>query len=127
MENNLAFSKYKLLAIDIYEFCKKHDLWEDNTIYFDGKAWSNSETWTGVKGKKITEDLYEYENKDPRDYWEYANPKTLSMSFEGNLSRVLNGHTRGWIKLEEQFGKLFKKYNLYYELGHHWNLSCYEI
>lgn len=31
-------TKYKLLAIDIYEWCKKHDLWGDNTIYFDGKA-----------------------------------------------------------------------------------------
>ena len=64
MENNVAFSKYKLLAIDIYEWCKKHGLWGDNIIYFDGKAWSSSETWGRVKGKKIAEDLYEYA-KDP--------------------------------------------------------------
>lgn len=127
MENNLAFSKYKLLAIDIYEFCKKHDLWEDNTIYFDGKAWSNSETWTGVKGKKITEDLYEYDDKNPSNYFEYANPKTLSMSFEGGLNHILNGYTRGCAKLEEQFSKLFEKYGLYYEMGYAWSLSCYEI
>ena len=127
MENNVAFSKYKLLAIDIYEWCKKHDLWGDNIIYFDGKAWSSSKTWGGAKGKKIAEDLYEYEDRNPRDYFEYSNPKTLSMSFEGSLSRVLNGYVHGWIKLEEQFCKLFKKYNFYYELGHHWNLSCYEI
>lgn len=127
MENNTAFSNYKLLAIDIYEWCKKHDLWGDNTIYFDGKAWSNSETWHGEKGKKIAEDLYEYEEKHPRDYFEYANPKTLSMSFEGSLNYVLNGYTsRSW-KLEEEFSKLFKKYALYYELGHSWNLSAYEI
>ena len=43
-------TKYKLLAIDIYEWCKKHDLWGDNTIYFDGKAWSNSKTWRGENG-----------------------------------------------------------------------------
>lgn len=127
MENNVAFSKYKLLAIDIYEWCKKHELWGDNTIYFDGKAWSNSETWRGEDGKKIAEDLYEYEDRNPRDYFEYANPKTLSMSFEGSLNYVLNGYTsRSW-KLEEDFSKLFKKYRLYYELGHSWNLSAYEI
>ena len=127
MDNNVVFSKYKLLAIDIYEFCKKHHLWGDNIIYFDGKAWSNSETWSGEKGKKMDEDLYEYANRNPSDYFEYANPETLSMSFEGSLNYVLNGYTRGSWKLEEEFLKLFEKYGLYYELGHSWNLSAYEI
>ena len=120
-------TKYKLLAIDIYEWCVKHDLWGDNIIYFDGKAWSNNETWGGVKGKKITDGLYEYEDKNPKDYFEYANPETLSMSFEGGLNHVLNGYTRGWVKLEEQFGKLFEKHGLYYEMGYAWSLSAYEI
>lgn len=127
MENNVAFSKYKLLAIDIYEWCKKHDLWGDNIIYFDGKAWSNSDMWRGEHGEKIAEDLYEYEDRNPRDYFEYANPKTLSMSFEGSLNHILNGYTNGCWKLEEEFNKLFKKYGLYYEFGHSWNLSAYEI
>ena len=127
MDNNAAFSKYKLLAIDIYEWCKKHDLWGDNTIYFDGKAWSSSEVWGTEEGKKIAEDLYEYEDKDPCDYFEYGNSDTLSMSFEGSLNHILNGYTRGWVKLQEQFNNLFKKYDLYYEFGHSWNLSAYEI
>ena len=127
MEYNVAFSKYKLLAIDIYEWCVKHELWGDNIIYFDGKAWSNSDTWYGEKGKNIAEDLYEYEDRNPRDYFQYANPKTLSMSFEGSLNHVLNGYTPYYWKLEEEFSKLFKKYGLYYELGNSWNLSAYEI
>ena len=127
MDNNVAFSKYKQLAIDIYKWCKKHDLWGDNIIYFDGVAWSNGETWSGEKGKRIDEDLYEYENRNPSDYFEYANPETLSMSFEGSLNYVLNGYTRDSGKLETEFMKLFEKYGLYYELGHAWNLSAYEI
>jgi hypothetical protein len=127
VENNVAFSKYKLLAIDIYEWCKKHDLWGDNTIYFDGVAWSNSETWCGEKGKKIAEDLYEYEDKNPKDYFEYANPETLSMSFEGSLNYVLNGYTSHSWRTEKEFMQLFEKHGLYYELGHSWNLSAYEI
>ena len=127
MENNVAFSKYKLLAIDIYEFCRKHDLWDDNVIYFDGKAWTNSEVWYGEEGKNLAEELYEYENRNPKDYFEYANKNTLSMSFEGGLNHMLNGHMIGWIKLEEQFSKLFTKYNLYYEMGYAWSLSAYEI
>ena len=117
-------TKYKLLAIDIYEWCKKYDLWGDNTIYFDGKAWSNSETWGGVKGKKIDDDLYEYEDKDPCDYFEYGNPDTLSMSFEGGLYDVLN-YSGG--SKEDKFMKIFEKCGLYYELGNAWNLSCYLI
>ena len=127
MENNAVFSKYKQLAIDIYEWCVKHDLWGDNTIYFDGKAWSNSKTWAGENGKKIADDLYEYENRNPKDYFEYANPNTLSMSFEGSLNHVLNGYAYGGFKLEGELNKLFKKYGLYYEFGHSWNLSAYEI
>lgn len=115
------------LAIDIYDFCKKHHLWNDITIYFDGKAFSSSYEWAGVYGKKIDEDLYQYENKNALDYFEYANPDTLSMSFEGPLYSVLNGYVKGWTRLEAQFQKLFEKYNLYYEQGHAWNLSAYEV
>lgn len=119
--------KHEALARDIYAWCKKNDLWGDNIIYFNGKAWSSSAEWSGVKGKKIDEDLYEYENKNPRDYFEYGNPDTLSMSFEGPLNHVLNGYVRGWVKLEYQFSKLFNKYGYYYELGYAWSLSAYEV
>lgn len=120
-------NKMELLARDIYKWCVKKNLWGDNIIYFNGKAWSSSSEWSGVKGKQIGDRLYEYENKNPRDYFEYANPDTLSMSFEGPLYMVLNAYVSGWTKLEQQFAKLFKKYGCYYEMGHAWNLSVYEI
>lgn len=117
----------ELLARDIYNWCIKNDLWGDNIIYFEGKAWSSFSTWSDVKGKKIAENLYEYENKNPLDYFEYANPKTLSMSFEGELNYMLNGYISGWTKLEEEFLSLFNKYGFYYEMGHSWNLAAYKI
>ena len=120
-------SKYAALAKDIYDWCIANGLWGDNTIYFDGKAWSNGETWARVRGVKIAEDLYEYENKNPKDYFEYANPETLSMSFEGSLNYLLNGYYSRSAKLEAEFSKLFEKYGLYYEFGHSWNLAAYEI
>lgn len=120
-------SKYAALAKDIYDWCIANDLWGDNTIYFDGKAWSNSDEWGGVRGIKIAEDLYEYENKNPEDYFEYANPETLSMSFEGSLNHMLNGYYSNSSKLESEFDKLFEKYGLYYEFGHSWNLAAYEL
>lgn len=119
-------SKYEALARDIYKWCQANDLWGDNTIYFDGKAWSNSKEWGGVRGVQIAEDLYEYTDKNPRDYFEYVNPKTLSMSFEGSLNHVLNAYVPGWITLEDAFMKLFAKHDCYYEMGDAWNLTVYE-
>ena len=120
-------NKYESLTTDIYKWCKKKGLWEDCCIYCCGKAYASWSEWHGEKGKKIGDRLYEYENKNPRDYFEYANPDTLSMSFEGNLFHVLNGYVSGWTKLEQQFAKLFEKHGFYYELGYAWSLSAYEI
>lgn len=120
-------NKMEMLAKDIYNWCIKKDLWGDNIIYFNGKAWSSSSEWGGIDGKKIGDMLYEYEDKNPKDYFEYGNPNTLSMSFEGPLYEVLNAYINGWTKLEQQFSKLFRKYGLYYELGYAWSLSAYEI
>ena len=120
--------KAEALAKDIYNWCQKRGLWGDNIIYFNGKAWSSSKEWNGVQGKSIGDDLYEYEDKNPRDYFEYVNdPNILSMSFEGPLNHVLNAYVSGWVKLESEFMKLFEKYGLYYEMGNAWNLSAYEI
>lgn len=120
--------KAEALAKDIYNWCQKRGLWGDNIIYFNGKAWSSSKEWNGVQGKSIGDDLYEYEDKNPNDYFEYVNdPNILSMSFEGPLNHVLNAYVRGWVKLESEFMKLFEKYGLYYEMGNAWNLSAYEI
>lgn len=115
------------LARDIYDWCKSKDLWGDNIIYFNGKAWSSSDTWSGEQGKQIDDELFEYEDRDPLEYIQYANPKTITMSFEGGLNHVLNGYVPGWVKLEEEFGKLFEKYGLYYEMGYSWSLAAYEL
>ena len=120
-------NKMELLAIDIYCWCVKKNLWGDNCLYFNGKAYASWSEWHGEKGKKIRDKLYEYENKNPKDYFEYANPETLSMSFEGPLYMVLNAYVSGWVKLEQQFAKLFEKYGCYYEMGHAWNLSVFKI
>lgn len=115
------------LAYDIYNWCKKNHLWGDNTIYFNGKALSNLPEWGNDKGKQIAEDLYEYENKNVNDYFEYGNPYTVSMSFEGSLYHVLNGYTPGWIRKSTEFEKIFEKHGMYFEQGDAWNLSAYEL
>jgi len=116
--------KAENLARDIYNWCMKKELWEDTCIYFDGKAWASWNDWHDVKGKKIDKDLYEYESKDPKKYFEWvADPHILSMSFEGTLNHVLNGYLSCSDTYVNSFEKLFKKYGMYYEMGDSWNLT----
>ena len=117
--------KMELLAMDIYKWCTKRHLWGDNCIYFNGKALASWDTWGQEVGKKIGDKLYVYENKNPKDYFEWASQDTLSMSFEGPLYMVLNAYVSGWAKLENEFIKVFEKHGCYYEMGHAWNLSVF--
>lgn len=118
--------KMELLAKDIYDWCIKKDLWGDCCIYFNGKAWASWDNWHDEDGVQIADRLYEFKNRNPKKYFEYANPETLSMSFEGSLYYVLNACTPGWVKLEKEFCNIFQKHDVYYEMGHAWNLSVYE-
>lgn len=115
------------IAQEIYNWCKKNDLWGDNCIYFDGKAWAAWNNWGNVKGKQIANDLYEYENKNPRDYFPGGDNSIISMSFEGSLNHVLNAYVNGWVKLSNSFHKLFNKYGLVFEMYNSWNGNAYRI
>ena len=119
-------NKMELLAMDIYKWCMKKNLWGDNIIYFNGKAWSSSPEWSGVKGKEIGDRLYEYKNRNPKDYFP-GGDSVLSMSYEGSLNHVLNAYVPGWVKLESQFYKLFDKYGLVFEPYNSWNGNAYPI
>lgn len=114
------------LATEIFEWLVEHEMWVDVCIYFNGKRWSthNKET------NEFCYNEYKYyeDEADPKDYFEYvAEPNILSMSFESSLYDVLNANVPGWVKLEDEFRKIFEKYGVYYEMGHAWNLTCYEI
>ena len=115
------------LARDIYEWCKSKDVWMDCIIYFNGKAWSSSKTWGGENGVEIDNELYEYAERNPLDFVEYANTETITMTFEGGLYHILNGYTAGWIKLEDEFKNIFEKYGFYSEMGYAWSLAAYEL
>ena len=123
----MSRSNLEALAVDIYEWCEDNNLWGDCIIYFDGKAWSDYFNWNGEDSTHIDHNLYEYDGKNPLDYFEYANPDTLSMSFEGALNYVLNSYCGDWVRLEEEFESLFENHGYYFEMGDSWNLSAYEI
>jgi len=120
--------KIEQLAKEIYDFCIKNELWGDCCIYFNGKAWSSLRKWKDEEGKKLDNTLYEYENKDPKTYFQWvAEPNILSMSFEGGLYSLLNGYSMCCRKLSNEFSNIFNNYGLYYELGDSWNFTVAEM
>lgn len=124
--NQLTPEQIEKLAVEIRQFLLKHDMWIDTTIYFNGKAFSTYDKKNGKFYYNDAEHLVVLEDEDPRDYFEYVNPNhILSMSFEGPVCHMLYYQTQPETK--RKFDKIFEKYGLYYEFGHHWNMSCYYI
>lgn len=116
----LTKTRIEELANEIIAYLKANDLDMDVCVYFNNKRirlaseW-NRETKELVVVEKIEEDM------NPLDYFSYANEKhILSMSFEGGLYHKINYECD-----TEEFDAIFKKYGLYYEQGHAWNLSAY--
>lgn len=122
---SLTTKEIEELATEIFNWLVDKSLWVDVCIYFNGKRWSTSNkdnTEFCYNERKYFEDMAE-----PKNYFEYVRePNILSMSFEGDLYDVLNGYAYGWGKLSDEFRGIFAKYGLYFELGHAWNLTCYE-
>lgn len=122
-------TKEEKLAKDIIDWLLKKGIFDDTFIYVNGKRYG---TYDGEGhynyGTDSWDKVYVEEDKDPKDYFEYAGPH-LSMSFEGPLYDVLNygWEYEGYQKWEEELTEIFKKYGYYFELGNAWNLTAVEL
>jgi len=87
----------------------------DTRIYFNGKCYHA--IGDGKKWKTIP-------NMNPKDYTDYANEKTITMTFEGPLYGILNYNTGS--KTWEDFHNLIEKHGMFAEQGHAWDLSLYK-
>lgn len=115
------------LAGEIKQFLEDNYIADAVSIYYNGAVYRSDADWKfdedPDKDEYVvvwnkTEDVY------PNQYFGYVNPKhILSMSFEGGLYKILNYGS----KLEDKFHDIFRKYGLYFELGHSWNLTAYPI
>ena len=111
------------LADKIYKLFRKHGIWSDTIIYFNGQSIDNKDE---AGSYHYDGTAYHHEDKDPRDYFEYVNPDhILSMSFEGPVYHMFNYGSHPTVM--KKFRELLDKYGLYFELGHAWNLSCYYV
>lgn len=112
------------LALEIREFLLKHQMWQDVDIYFNGKRFGCRNPEDGHYYYNDREHLFVEEGIRPETYFEYVNPEhILSMSFEGPVCHMLSYNC--YQEVRTQFDKIFEKHGLYYEMGHHWNFTCY--
>lgn len=108
-------SKIDELAYKIAELLETRGCHTDTAIYFGGKRLS-----TFRDGKWKLEDGFV-----AGDMVEYANDKTITMTFEGDFYDVINYGL--YPNLQEEFISLIESYGYYYELGNAWNLALYDI
>lgn len=122
--NTLSAQQKTDLVIEILKFMVKHELIGDSFIYADNKCFSFNE----IKDSDvITASFGTYhirDNVDVRAMVEYSNPDTITITSEGAFYYVMNGET-GYEHIQEEFNNILAKYNLYYEQGYSWSLSCY--
>lgn len=122
----LSAEQIEQMAVEIREFLLDNGLWVDVDIYFNGRRFSTHDKAAGKYYYNDREHLVVEENEDPKRYFEYvAEDHILSMSFEGMLCEVL--YYRECPAVKREFDKIFEKYGVYYEFGHHWNFTCYYI
>ena len=119
--------KNHYLACDLYAFLKKMEMWDGTIIYYNGIAWTDSESWGGESGTEVEPGVYQYD-RDPRDYMRYCDPTTVSVSFEGGLYEVVNSFGADpygycWNRLNE----IFKEYGYFFELGTYTTLYACDV
>lgn len=113
------------LVFEIRDFLLERGMWEDVTIYWDGKAIGTMDE-NGRCAYNDATNLYIYED-DPKRYTGYAGD-ILTMTFEGALCEALNcGDIDGTWKTDDELTNLFEKYGLHYEMGHSWDLTAVEM
>ena len=119
-------NKQGKLAKDIINFLLKHEIFDDTFIYVNGKRYG---TYDGEGhynyGTNSWDKVYVEDDKDPKDYCEYAG-SILSISSEGILYDIINYGFEFGSKLEEEFNKLFEKHGYYMELGTSWFYTACE-
>lgn len=112
MRHQLTTETIEALANSLRLFLRQNDLWHDTLILFNQIAYTS-------RDDSIV--LLE-ERADPHAYFEHvAEPHILSMCFEGPLYDLIN-HRGG--ALLDAFNQIFEAYDVYYELGNTWNLTC---
>lgn len=84
------------IAYEIQKWLRSYNMWQDVSIYYAGKRMSTHKETDGKTEFRYNGDPFIEEGFNPKDYCEYANPATITMTFEGPFYEVMNGYYPGW-------------------------------
>lgn len=117
--------RLEALAWEIHNYLRKHEMWIDICIYYDGKRMGTCGEVDGKLEFRYNGEPFIEEGRDPRDYFDYVqNPHIVSMSFESCFYDVMN-YSGGAIL--DGFDRMLAKHGLSYERGDAWNISLMEV
>lgn len=115
--------KPKLLD-ELIELLRKNDCLVSVCIYVDNRRYLTKDF---PKKENATfdenRDLWVQTGIDVLEYVEYANPDTITCTFEGPLYHDIN---YGDAEMLRRIERLAHKYGLYPEMGYAWSLSLYK-
>lgn len=119
-------ARMEKLAMELIDLLIEHDMYIDVTIYV------NNEMWSATRGRNDIErhtpkqnTFFVTDNVDVSKRIEYANPDTITLTFEGPLYTALNYYDQSHIR--DRLDKLFLRYHLYAEQGHAWSMALYPV
>jgi hypothetical protein len=118
--SKLTSSDKEKIMVGLIEVFKPYEAEDSVLFYYDNKR---------ARVDPKTGELVVEEGFNPRDYFDYCNENTVSLSFDGSLLyEILNGYagTFAFEKVDEGIRNVVDPYGLYYELGNAWNLSFYD-
>lgn len=140
----LPKERNKALMEEIIKYCTLRDMFDNMILYANGHKYSSDfhPDAQVIVIPILDKDMVRVSFDDPseapteavyydcgpcdvRDYLEYCNPDTVSMSFEGYFNSAYNGYY-GSNQTEEDITDIAEQYGLYPEQGHSWNLAFYE-
>jgi hypothetical protein len=122
-EKSLTEKQREALAIRLIKYLVRKNLFYDVIIYINNQRWFSDE-YKNATPKQITDKItvYVQDNIDVKEYIEYSNPDTITVTYEGPLYDVL---TYGSNKTEKEINAILDKYGLYLEYGYAWSFSAY--
>lgn len=118
--------KMEKLAVRIMDFLFDNCLWIDCAIYVGNKRYRSTSTPERIpfdEGKRTNNETPYLvdEDIDVLNYVRYANPDTLTLTFEGPLYEKLQEYGMVYKHLEQMFDNA----SYYMDFGYSWSLSLY--
>ncbi len=115
------------MAEELVDLLTQEELFDEINIYVNNTRYSSEKTKNAERQTtaKMGNAYWRTENVRAEDVvGEYANPDTLTMTFEGMLYDLLTDGNPG---VEGKLQSLFERYGYYLEYGYAWSLAIYPI